>query len=200
LPRAARSVITSSSMLAEYAALVAKVDAFTRAAFDAGRASMACRRGCSSCCEVSLTVNHVEAAALRQALERLDAGAHARITARASKDTGRCVMLDDDGSCAVYAARPLVCRTQGFALRYPPGFIPAGAVRARSSAGEVTHCPLNFTEHAPEAAHVLDAERVDQILALVNVRFAREHGLDPEARHPLRELAASLQTKDPSHP
>ena len=51
-------------MLAEYAALVAKVDAFTRAAFEAGRADMACRRGCSSCCEVSLTVNHVEAAAL----------------------------------------------------------------------------------------------------------------------------------------
>lgn len=187
-------------MLAEYAALVAKVDAFTRAAFEAGRADMACRRGCSSCCEVSLTVNPVEAAALRQALERLDADERARIAARASAAADRCVMLEDDGSCAAYAARPLVCRTQGFALRYPPGFIPVDAVRARSSAGEVTHCPLNFTEREPEAAHVLDAERVDQILALVNVRFAREHGLDPEARHPLRELAASLNTHDPSHP
>jgi Fe-S-cluster containining protein len=186
-------------MLDEYAALVAKVDAFARAAFEAERADMACRRGCSSCCEVSLSLNQVEAAALERGLAELEPAARARIAARVSATHGRCVLLEDDGSCAAYAARPLVCRTQGFALRYPAGFIPAAAVRARSSAGEVTHCPLNFNERAPEPAHVLDAERVDQILALVNVRYARAQGLDPEARHPILGLAAALATSEPSH-
>jgi hypothetical protein len=64
----------------------------------------------------------------------------------------------------------------------------------------MTHCPLNFTEHPPQARAVLDAERVDQILALVNLRYAQQHGLDPEARHPIRALAASLPTNGPSHP
>ena len=36
-------------------------------------------------------------------------------------------MLELDGRCAVYAHRPLVCRTQGYALRYPAGFMPEAA-------------------------------------------------------------------------
>jgi hypothetical protein len=188
-------------MLDEYDALVAKVEAFTRAAFEGAGADMTCHRGCSSCCEVSLTLNQAEAAALQRALEQLAPEERARLAARASAaDPGRCVLLDPDGACAAYAARPLVCRTQGLALRYPAGFIPVDAVRARSGVGEITHCPLNFTERPPRGRDVLDAERVDQILALVNRRFAEKHGLDPEARHPIRALAASLLTNDPSHP
>jgi uncharacterized protein len=175
------------------------VAAFTRAAFEAEQAEMLCRRGCASCCEVSLTLNQVEAAALQRALEQLPTEARAAIVERAARTEERCVLLEADGSCAAYEARPLVCRTQGFGLRYPAGFIPEAAVRARSSAGEVTHCPLNFNARPPQPAHVLDAERVDQILALVNLRFARQEGLDPEVRHPIRALAAVVGTNDPRH-
>jgi hypothetical protein len=98
-------------------------------------------------------------------------------------------MLDAAGRCMVYEHRPLVCRTQGHALRYPAGFIPEAAVRARSKTGEITYCPLNFTQSAPEAADVLDAERVDQILAVVAQRFARAQGTDPNERIALSELA-----------
>ena len=191
-------------MSSEYRALVDKVEAFTSIAFERRKQDMACAKGCSSCCEVSLTVSAVAAAEIKQGLALLSAKDRARVAQRAARlraqqdrdgseqthaHPARCVMLEEDGSCIVYAHRPLVCRTQGHALRYPPGFIPEAAVRARSSRGEVTHCPLNFTEAAPEPGDVLDAERIDQILVVVAQRFALANQLDPDERVTLTELA-----------
>jgi hypothetical protein len=97
-------------------------------------------------------------------------------------------MLEEDGRCAIYPHRPLVCRTQGLPLRYPEGVIPALAVLARGRDGgdPITWCPLNFREHPPDAGDVLDAERVDAMLALSD----REAGGRPGARTSLRALAA----------
>lgn len=156
----------------EYAALREKVDAFTRETEARRHADLACRAGCAACCHVSLEVSDVEAAAVREAVLALDEAARARLAERASRDReegGPCVMLEDE-RCVIYAARPLVCRTQGHALRYPSGTLPRGAARATSGAGDVTWCPLNYSERAPSAADVLDAERVDVLLALVNRR------------------------------
>jgi hypothetical protein len=86
----------------------------------------------------------------------------------------------------VYDARPLVCRTQGHALRYPRGTLREETVRASSESGEVTWCPLNYGERGPEAADVLDAERVDVLLALVNRRASER----PLARTSLVVLAS----------
>jgi uncharacterized protein len=184
----------------EYEALVDKVSAFSEPVFERTRADMACKRGCDSCCHVWLSVNQREAAQLRSALEALAPDARARVAERGRRElareaqpdaaAARCAMLEPDGSCAVYEQRPLVCRTQGFALRYPVGFIPAAAVRARTATGEVTHCSLNFVERAPPADAVLDAERVDAILSIVSQRFSSEHQLDPDVRHALSRLAA----------
>jgi hypothetical protein len=55
-------------------------------------------------------------------------------------------------------------------LRYPEGFVPVASVRMRIKGGEVTWCPLNYTDTAPRGEDVLDAERVDQILAVVTRR------------------------------
>jgi Fe-S-cluster containining protein len=144
-------------------------------------------------------VSAVEAAQVDTLIATLPAELRAELARRgrhelereARGETGaRCAMLGPDGGCAVYEARPLVCRTQGHALRYLSGLIPAAAVVAKSAGGEVTHCLLNFTNAPPAASDVLDAERVDQILALVNHRFAEAHGADSEARFPLSLLAA----------
>ena len=99
-------------------------------------------------------------------------------------------MLNTDGRCAVYAARPLVCRTQGHALRYPAGIIPSAAVRKRLVNGEVSACSLNFTQSMPPDSDILDAERIDQLLAIVNARYCAARGGDAHARHPLSEIAA----------
>ena len=185
--------------MSEYRALVAKVEAFTTAAASRRSADMACRRGCDGCCHAWLTVSPVEAAEIEALIPKLDPAHRAALVARGKAELAReaghesparCAMLEADGSCAIYEARPLVCRTQGHALRYPSGLIPAQAVVARSTGGDVTHCPLNFRALPPQPEDVLDAERVDQILAVVNHRFAQARGESAEQRFALSTLAA----------
>jgi Fe-S-cluster containining protein len=189
----------------EYQALVQKVEGFV-AAVAARRASeLACKRGCDGCCHTWLTVSAVEAEQVRAALAALSDAHRAVLRARgqrelareqhaasgtpADPDPPRCALLEDDGSCASYAARPLVCRTQGHALRYPADFVPEAAVRMRTKGGVVTWCPLNYTGAPPRSEDVLDAERVDQILALVGHRHAGSAAAAAE-RTSLSELAA----------
>ena len=76
-------------------------------------------------------------------------------------------------------------------LDNPHGLIPPSALRARAGGADVTWCPLNYQAAPPGAQDVLDAERVDQILALVNHRYAAERGLEPLERVALSALAAS---------
>jgi hypothetical protein len=165
--------------------LSAKVDAFAASAASGGQ--LACRRGCSACCEVELTVSPLEAERVDAALAALPVAALAAVRARVDDPPGRCVMLGPEGACAVYEARPLVCRSQGLALRYPAGTMRPDAVRAEAEDGsEVTWCPLNYRERPPAPSEVLDAERVDVLLALLT-RRDRPHA----PRRALREVVAS---------
>lgn len=185
-------------MSAEYEALVHKVDAFVSATAERRADALHCQKGCDACCHAWLSVGPVEAERVRLGLAQLDPEARARVRGRghgerareqAAETPSRCAMLEDDGSCVIYAYRPLVCRSQGHALRYPAGFVSEQAVRARSAQGDVTWCPLNYTERGPEREDVLDAERVDQILAVVTQR----HVVRPEdalRRASLSDLAA----------
>lgn len=183
----------------EYAALVAKVEAFTSATFARRRSDMACRAGCDGCCHAWLSVSPVETAKVRAHVAALPLPAREALAVRGRRELAReargeqparCAMLEDDGTCAVYEARPLVCRTQGHALRYPAGFIPEAAVRSRAGEREVTYCPLNYQADAPRPEDVLDAERVDQILGVVNHRFASAQSVDSHERTGLSSLAA----------
>lgn len=159
------------------------------------REDLRCGPGCAACCQVQLSVSPVEAAAIRRHLRGLPEAERAAIAASAVARSpagsagGPCVMLRDEGTCAIYAARPLVCRTQGLPLRYPDGVIPKEAVMAQGAADGITWCPLNFTASPPRGADVLDAGRVDEILALVNRRHAERTGEDPLSRHALVDLA-----------
>lgn len=179
-----------------------KVSGFCQGVAARDRADLTCQPGCSSCCQVWLSVCDVEHAQLRTALRALPQARRAELAARGRRELAReqsgasparCAFLDADGRCAVYEHRPLVCRTQGLALRYPAGVIPEAAVRTKLATGEVTHCQLNYVARAPHPADVLNAERVDQLLGLVNVRFARAHGLDPHTRHGLSAIAAGAE-------
>lgn len=182
----------------EYEALIGKVGAFVDATSARRAADMQCRKGCDSCCHAWLTVNAVEAANVRIGLAALSAHERAELHARGEREqmrerageAPRCAMLGEDGSCAIYAHRPLVCRTQGHALRYPADVVPLAAVRARVAGGEVTWCPLNYTDASPQSADVLDADRVDQLLAVVNLRFVQGDRERALSRASLSELAS----------
>ncbi len=166
--------------LGEYDALVAKVDAFARSVFERRPEDLSCRPGCTACCEVRLTVSPVEAAAIAAHLRTLAPEARRALAQRGNRsaDEGACAMLDGRGRCAIYEARPLVCRTQGLPLLY--------ALNREDR--EATCCSLNFTEQTPAPEDVLDADRVNQLLAVVNLRFVGGGG-DPHARIALAALA-----------
>lgn len=190
--------------LAAHRALVARVDEFERGVRARRAADMACRAGCSACCHAQLTVCDVEAELVRESLAALDDEARARLAARAEASAERnatdaCVLLEDDGRCAVYEGRPLVCRTQGLPLRYPEGVVPVEAVlaRARGTGDPLTWCPLNFEGAPPSPEDVLDAERVDAMLALSNRGHAGATEGDSERRTALMDLAREI-TRDRS--
>jgi hypothetical protein len=103
------------------------------------------------------------------------------------------VLLDGEDACSIYPARPLVCRSQGLPLRYPSDLVPAEAVRVRLPTGVLTVCPLNFTTRAPLANEALDAERVDQILAVLNHRYCEAQGLDASQRWSLGEIVLAAR-------
>ncbi|MDB4985567.1 MAG: hypothetical protein JWN04_745 [Myxococcaceae bacterium] len=182
-------------MSSEYEALVAKVAAFTDATSARRAADLTCSAGCSSCCHAWLSVSAVEADELRAGLAALSADERARVRTRGQGELAReaqgeaeprCALLDGDGRCTVYEHRPLVCRTQGHALRYPSGFVPAAAIARKTLNGDETWCPLNYHAAEPKPEDVLDAERVDQILAVVAARYVLASSTDPHAR--LRSL------------
>ncbi len=190
-PSDAKAVPSAAMIeLKEYVALVAKVDGAASGVAARRAADISCHAGCEACCHTELTVSVVEAETVRQGLLALSEIERDVVRSRAKQTPSaepRCVMLGDGGTCAIYDSRPLVCRTQGHALRYPDGVIPASALFSRTEdGGGVTWCPLNYTEKLPESHDVLDAERINQILAVVNRRATNS----PEKRTSLRELAA----------
>ena len=187
-------------MAAEYLALVMKVESFVSQATLRRAVDLQCKKGCDGCCHAWLSVGSVEAEQVRLGLSALPEPARAEVRARGERELSRelaraspprCAMLGDDGSCAIYAFRPLVCRTQGQALRYPADFVPEDAVRLKLKSGAVTWCPLNYRESTPASEDILDAERVDQILALVTHRHDLARNVPPR-REFLSTLAAEL--------
>lgn len=184
--------------MSEYRALVSKVEQFTEATFLRRRDDFACAAGCASCCHAWLSVSAVEAHELRLALQAMPAAQRADVRQRGLRELAReqaqeeprCAFLSDDDRCVVYERRPLVCRTQGHALRYPHGLIPSEAITRRTENGDLTWCPLNYHGSEPKGEDVLDADRVDQILAVVAARHAIAHDTDRETRFSLSALAA----------
>ncbi len=131
--------------------LRSRVDAhFEAAAHEAGE-QMRCARGCAQCCHVDLSVFEVEAALVRDALAALPATTRARVRAQADQ-TRHCAMLLD-GLCAVYAQRPLICRSHGTAVLLEDG--------------RVEHCELNFTDAPPAKASVLRLAAINEPLSVM---------------------------------
>ena len=110
--------------------LWSKVDAVTERVAERYPGALACAPGCSDCCRRELSVTSVEAARIAVVVRDLPPPARALLAAR-SRSGEPCVALEADGRCAIYAARPLVCRSHGVPLRFvepdPPAAPPAAA-------------------------------------------------------------------------
>jgi Fe-S-cluster containining protein len=86
-----------------------------------------------------LTVFAVEAERIRRTFGEILAGGRPH-------EVGACALLDGDGGCRVYPARPYVCRTQGLPLRFFEELRAGGVTVERRDI-----CPLNAEGPAVEA-------------------------------------------------
>ncbi len=109
--------------------LIQIVDAALAEAVRKGGAWIACRPGCCECCMGPFPISEADARRLLQGLADLDSqdrerAEHIRSRARGwtGGDDEPCPVLDPDtGTCDLYAARPLTCRTFGPPVRCASG-------------------------------------------------------------------------------
>ena len=184
-----------------------KVDGFFERVGGRYPGALTCGPGCTDCCHRQLTVTGVEAARIelliarlapeaRETLasrlrerereregsgagERVDAGAGERVDAGAGIGEA-CVALGDDGRCAIYEARPVVCRSHGLPLRFVE---PAADGRRALPVLDV--CPRNFGGRdlgAVDADCVLDQQTLSVLLGAIDALHAKEAGVDPSRR------------------
>lgn len=158
--------------------LRARVDAHFDQALARSPASFQCAAGCDACCHVRIGVFAVEAAPLRDALARLaarDPALRARVRAQADdpEHQDRCALLVD-GRCAVYADRPLICRSHGLPIAVADPTDASGKLR-------LDHCPLNFQHEPPPRASILRLDAVNQPLAVLASLWSQA---EPASRSP----------------
>lgn len=127
-----------------------------------------CKLGCHSCCKPNLTVNELEHSAIQDFFDRNPEALIEAQRLATAKPHGkkRCAMLDEKGACAIYEARPLVCRSHGAPLQF----------RDPDSKEEDRFrdvCPLNFTGKnigELEPIDVINLDTINTLLALLTKR------------------------------
>ena len=153
-------------------ALFAKVEGFFTAAQTREGEAITCHAGCSDCCR-RFTVTGLEAEVIREGLEALPDARRDELARRADDDTTDvCPALDADGRCAIYAHRPVICRTHGLPIRFTEP-------RAGRSLPMLDACPKNFVGRdlaGVSAASVMDQTTLSTILGALDAADADERG------------------------
>lgn len=167
-------------------ALFAKIEGFFGAAQAREGAAITCHAGCSDCCR-RFTVTGLEAEVIREGVRALPDARREELATRARDDaTDVCPALDADGRCAIYAHRPVICRTHGLPIRFTEP-------RAGRSLPMLDACPKNFVGQdlaGVSPASVLDQTTLSTIIGALDAAFAEETGRPRGARVAITELLA----------
>ncbi|APR88199.1 Hypothetical protein A7982_13548 [Minicystis rosea] len=176
--------------------LFAKVDTFfdrVHARFP-DRDGVTCHAGCDDCCRRRFSVTLIEAEAIAEAVASLPEPSRKVLAERALHgDPTVCPALDEGGRCAVYTARPLICRTHGLPIRFAAE--PPAGKRALPVHTEPTldTCPKNFVGRdlaALPADAVLDQTTLSTILAALDAAHAAEIDAPRGARIDIADILA----------
>lgn len=180
------SAETAEALLAEYQAVLDKVDTKAEEIFARREGDVACRKGCADCCAPGLSVLPVEAFAIEAALEaRMGAGD----SGLPQGNEQRCAFLDPDGACSIYEVRPLLCRTHGLPIRMPGA---GGRGQLPVLDDDTWACALNFTKEEPTPDDVMCGTTLMVLLATVDARFRDRAGLPAgDDRVPLSAIHAA---------
>ncbi len=144
-----------------------------------------CKNGCSRCCYTDISVFAIEANPIREWFNSLNSGQKSTLLERwkEPRPPGACAFLRND-SCTIYEARPLICRTQGLALRFQEE-----KEGLRQTLIDI--CPLN--DSMLEIIHeneVLNLDLLNRILATLEQQEAQG---TPRERPRLVDLQSELK-------
>jgi len=154
-----------SDLLQNYHNLVGKIDSLCSGVMTQCAESISCRKGCDSCCRhFSLFwVEAVNLAAFVTTLPQQQAD-FLRSRAKTLADQDVCPLLVD-GACAVYAARPIICRTHGLPI-----------LTRLETTLSVDFCPKNFTQAHTIPGHlVIDLDSLNNTLVAINALFVSRY-------------------------
>jgi uncharacterized protein len=167
-----------TALVQQYRQLVADLET---AMAEAGQGlSLRCGPGCASCC-IAFAVLPLEAALLRTAIAALPSAGPDR-PPPAEAGAAPCPLLSN-GLCRVYAARPLICRSQGLALAY---------VDEEAERIEVSACPDNFPDdYVFQTETLLFLDPFNARLAALNLEYCRSRGIPAQQRIAIRALVCS---------
>jgi hypothetical protein len=154
---------------------------------------IACRKGCGICCELQ-SVNQIEAYVIHSYIVNNnisdDVSVDDDITDVTNVNNDVCSFLHQQ-SCAIYPARPIICRTHGLILRSSE--FPLSK--------QAASCPYNFPSIHPDdfpQELAVDVDLITKNLVNLNLAFCMASGIDigdgaesAENRVLLRDLAGA---------
>jgi Fe-S-cluster containining protein len=108
--------------------LYQKVAEFSEGLGEDAQALSHCQKGCSRCCYVDLSVFQVEADNIQTWFQNLSSAEQVVLKEKWQRPlqttenfhqvpTQSCVFLHEE-ACTIYEARPLICRSQGLAMKF----------------------------------------------------------------------------------
>lgn len=135
-----------------------------------------CKKGCSQCCYVELSAFSCEIQRIIDWYSGLPKGQQTKLvelwktqqvqSLAFGKTKTPCSFLYD-GSCSIYPARPIICRSQGLGL-------------VLEQAQKVDHCPLNYTDKTPDKTDALNLERLNTLVSLAQMSYEDQAGNLPK--------------------
>ena len=126
-----------------------------------------CQKGCFSCCKSGLTVTHIEKQHIKSWLSEKSDTVSLLYKLRDARPHGNssCELLTNEGACAIYDVRPIICRSHGVPVKTP-------SVEPNKQTLDV--CPLNLrTLNLNDLAgdESLNLETVSAILSVVDRHY-----------------------------
>lgn len=168
-------------LLANWRAVTARAEHFFDGVLASQRDNMQCGPGCDACCQQDLELLPSEALALLLALEALPPDERDALASRAADGPPPCALLQADGRCALYGARPLICRTHGLPILY----------REEESGDQtLSLCHLNFVGQDPPAEAVLDGTLLTAALTVSDGLLCQELKILSPGRVPISVIVS----------
>ncbi|MDD2320574.1 MAG: YkgJ family cysteine cluster protein [Geobacteraceae bacterium] len=154
-----------SDLLMNYNNLVARIDDLCAGIQSACGDNIQCRKGCDSCCR-HFSIFWVEAVSMAHVLAEMPSERFRSLRQKAQSfaEHDVCPLLED-GVCALYSARPIICRTHGLPI-----------LTRNGTAQLIDFCPQNFVQaETISGKWVIDLDQLNNTLAAINALFVTQY-------------------------